>query len=136
MVLISLPHFYKKLVNKIISSLIAVQMLLVFLFQLPLNATSNLTIGSKKFTESVILGEIASGLISTVHQPVLHLRELGGTRVLWNALLKGEIDLYPEYTGTIIQEILADQPGSQSTDLREILDQYLISLSLLKYAGN
>ena len=86
-------------------------------------------VGSKKFTESVILGEIVTGLISTVHQPVRHLRELGGTRVLWNALLKGEIDLYPEYTGTIIQEILADQPISQSADLRKALDPYHIGMS-------
>ena len=58
-------------------------------------------VGSKKFTESVILGEIAADLAKTAGAKVVHRRELGGTRVLWDALLKGEIDIYPEYTGTI-----------------------------------
>jgi osmoprotectant transport system permease protein len=93
--------------------MISVRILLIFLLitirPVFCENGKEIRIGSKKFTESVILGEIATGLISTVHQPVRHLRELGGTRVLWNALLKGEIDLYPEYTGTIIQEILAGQ---------------------------
>ena len=38
-----------------------------------------------------------------------HQRQLGGTRVLWNALLSGEIDAYPEYTGTLLQEILVKE---------------------------
>ena len=37
-----------------------------------------------------------------------HRQELGGTRVLFNALVRGDIDVYGEYTGTIIQEILAE----------------------------
>ena len=64
-------------------------------------------IGSKKFTESVILGSLATQLVRDVYPKVEHLKELGGTRILWNALIGGEIDIYPEYTGTIIQEILA-----------------------------
>jgi osmoprotectant transport system permease protein len=86
-------------------------------------------IGSKKFTESVILGEITTGLIGTVHQPVVHLRELGGTRVLWNALIRGEIDFYPEYTGTIILEILADRENVTENDLPNILKTYKIQMS-------
>lgn len=64
------------------------------------------TVGSKKFTESVILGEIASHLLRHEGSPAEHRRELGGTRILFHALEQGEIDLYPEYTGTIRQEIL------------------------------
>ena len=64
-------------------------------------------IGSKAFTESVILGELATQLARADHPNVRHLQALGGTRVLWDALVKGDIDLYPEYTGTITQEILA-----------------------------
>src|SRR3989304_6738765 len=63
-------------------------------------------VGSKAFTESVILGEIVAQLARTQEPNVKDLKGLGGTRVLWNALLKGEIDIYPEYTGTITQEIL------------------------------
>jgi osmoprotectant transport system permease protein len=68
-----------------------------------------LYVGSKAFTESVILGEIAAQIIRENGMAAMHRRELGGTRVLWGALLKGEIDIYPEYTGTLRQEIFADQ---------------------------
>jgi len=64
-------------------------------------------IGSKKFTESVILGEMARILATEAGARAVHRRELGGTRVLWNALLRGEIDAYPEYTGTLRAETLA-----------------------------
>ena len=63
-------------------------------------------VGSKKFTESVILGEVTRLLVQSVGHAADHRRELGGTRVLWGALLAGEIDVYPEYTGTLMQEIL------------------------------
>ncbi|MEE8142989.1 MAG: glycine betaine ABC transporter substrate-binding protein [Planctomycetota bacterium] len=67
-------------------------------------------VGSKKFTESVILGELLQLLGSREWGvEVSHRRELGGTRILWNSLVNGELDFYPEYTGTITQEILADQ---------------------------
>jgi len=66
-------------------------------------------IGSKKFTESVILGEMARLLVQASGHTAEHRRELGGTRVLWGALLAGEIDVYPEYTGTLLQEILAKE---------------------------
>lgn len=63
-------------------------------------------IGSKQFTESVILAELAGQLIRREAVAVNHRRGLGGTRLLWRALLAGEIDLYPEYTGTLRLEIL------------------------------
>ncbi len=70
-------------------------------------AAEEVRIGSKKFTESVILGEAARLLMTEAGLKARHRRELGGTRVLWNALLRGEIDLYPEYTGTLRAETLA-----------------------------
>ncbi len=68
-----------------------------------------LKFGSKVFTESVILGEMLQQLAGANGVEAVHSRQLGGTRVLWNALLAGEIDAYPEYTGTLIQEILAGE---------------------------
>jgi osmoprotectant transport system permease protein len=65
-------------------------------------------IGSKKFTESVILGETLRALAEDAGHPTRHRAELGGTRILWGALLSGEIDVYPEYSGTLVREILAD----------------------------
>ena len=62
-------------------------------------------VGSKAFTESVILGEVIAHLARTQGASVRHYRQLGGTRVLWDSLLAGEIDIYPEYTGTLANEI-------------------------------
>jgi len=64
-------------------------------------------IGSKSFTESVVLAEIAAALLRDAGFAVEHRRELGGTRIVWNALRRGEIDVYPEYSGTLEQEVFA-----------------------------
>jgi len=63
-------------------------------------------IGSKQFTESVILAEIAVQTLRAAGVDAEHRRELGGTRVLWEALRVRQIDVYPEYTGTISEELL------------------------------
>ena len=91
-----------------------------------LTATGNdstLRIGSKKFTESVILGEMARAIATAEGLPAQHQRELGGTRILWGALSAGEIDIYPEYTGTLLQEILVKENLQSEAQLRERLDQ-------------
>ena len=62
-----------------------------------------LNVGSKRFTESYILGEI---LIRTAADGAVHRQGLGNTGILYAALKSGAIDLYPEYTGTIAKEIL------------------------------
>jgi osmoprotectant transport system permease protein len=70
-------------------------------------AEDMIRVGSKKFTESVILGEMAADLVRDAGGQAIHRRELGGTRILWSALLKGDVDIYPEYTGTLSEEIFA-----------------------------
>jgi osmoprotectant transport system permease protein len=66
-----------------------------------------LNVGSKRFTESYILGEIikqtAQGAGETT---AAHQQGLGNTAIVLNALTSGSIDVYPEYTGTIAREIL------------------------------
>ncbi|MGD9902087.1 MAG: glycine betaine ABC transporter substrate-binding protein [Vicinamibacterales bacterium] len=62
-------------------------------------------VASKLFTESVVLGDMAQQLLQDAGVPAVHRRELGGSRVLWSALRGGEIDLYPEYTGTLREEM-------------------------------
>ena len=74
-------------------------------------ATEPVRVGSKAFTESVILGELATQLGNNAGVPTIHRSQLGGTRVLWEALLAGQIDIYPEYTGTIVQELIPGTPG-------------------------
>ena len=65
-----------------------------------------IVIGSKKFTESYVLGEIAKRTLIDAGIPAEHRQGMGGTIILWEALRGGQIDAYPEYTGTITQEIL------------------------------
>ena len=69
-------------------------------------------IGSKQFTESVILGEIARLSARDAGIAAVHRRELGGTSILWKALQQGDIDAYPEYTGTLTQELLKGVPAN------------------------
>ena len=81
---------------------------LLFLAWVPLQRSEQaISVGSKKFTESVILGEVVTQLTEHAGQPAKHFRELGGTTLLFNALQSGEISVYPEYTGTIQQELFA-----------------------------
>ncbi len=64
-------------------------------------------VGSKVFTESVVLGELATRTLVASGIPAVHRRELGGTRILWDALQRGDLDVYPEYTGTLSEEIFS-----------------------------
>jgi osmoprotectant transport system permease protein len=69
-----------------------------------------IVVASKEFTESVVLGQMAAQLLRNQGVAVRYRPELGGTQVLWNALNNGQIDVYPEYTGTLLHEILARDP--------------------------
>ncbi len=71
-----------------------------------ISAQTTVKIGSKKFTESYVLGEIAKQQLSDARIPAEHRQGMGGTIIVWEALRTGQIDAYPEYTGTIVQEIL------------------------------
>lgn len=81
-----------------------------------------LKIGSKKFTESVILGDMALAIARATNTPAEHKAQLGGTRVLWQALLSGDIDIYPEYSGTLLNEIWAAYPVKDFSQAMKRLD--------------
>ncbi|MCA9671793.1 MAG: ABC transporter permease subunit [Myxococcales bacterium] len=74
-----------------------------------------ITIGSKKFTESTLLGEMLAQL-AEAHAGVRVVRRynLGGTQLAYTALKTGEIDCYVEYTGTALRAILKDKGSAQS----------------------
>ncbi|MCZ7559147.1 MAG: ABC transporter permease subunit [Burkholderiaceae bacterium] len=74
-------------------------------------APATLLVGSKAFTESVVLAEIARLAAREHGVDAEHRRSLGGTRILWRALNEGAIDAYSEYTGTITHELLRDLPA-------------------------
>jgi len=67
---------------------------------------AEISIGSKRFTESYVLGEIATKVLRDAGVPAKHRPGMGGTIILWEALKGGAISAYPEYTGTITEEIL------------------------------
>ena len=79
--------------------------------------TKTIRIGTKNYTEQIILGEIMAHLIETKTDLVVDRRfNLGGTMICHGALVSGEIDLYAEYTGTaltaILKEPLLSAPGA------------------------
>jgi osmoprotectant transport system permease protein len=75
-------------------------------------------VGAKKFTESVILAELGTRLASEAGVP-FRRDDLGGTPALWLALKQGDIDAYPEYTGTITRQILQAEPPDLAAALAE-----------------
>lgn len=79
-------------------------------------------VGSKSFTESYIVAEIVAQIIDATGEARAERRlGLGGTGILYTALAAGDIDVYPEYTGTIGQAILKDPSATSVEVLRERL---------------
>lgn len=76
-------------------------------------------IGSKNFTEQYILGEMYAQALEAAGYPVERKLNLGGTLVAFEAMKSGEIDLYPEYTGTALLDILKGQPKSDDKEVYE-----------------
>jgi osmoprotectant transport system substrate-binding protein len=69
--------------------------------------TPRIVVGSKNFTEQVVLGEIIARQIERrLGVEVDRKLDLGGTLLAHEALLGGSIDLYPEYTGTALTAVL------------------------------
>ena len=82
----------------------------------PSSAAKPIVIGSKPFTEGVLLSELAAQLIEGNTQLKVERKfNLGGTIVAFNALKNGDLDLYPEYTGTGLMAILK-QPAVSDAD--------------------
>jgi osmoprotectant transport system permease protein len=78
-------------------------------------------VGSKKFTESYVLAEIAKRALENAGVPIEHRQGMGGTIILWQALRSDQIGFYPEYTGTIGEEILKASPAMTSAEMRQQL---------------
>lgn len=84
---------------------------------------ANVVVGSKVFTESVVLGELATQLLQHEGIDATHQRELGGTTVLWSGMRRGDVACYAEYTGTLRAEIYAKQATASDDALRALLAQ-------------
>jgi osmoprotectant transport system substrate-binding protein len=75
--------------------------------------SDRIVIGSKNFTESLVLGELIAQQIEAHTQLKVERRfYLAGTYICHQALLAGRIDIYPEYTGTALTAILKQKPVS------------------------
>jgi len=93
-----------------------------------------ISVGSKAFTESVVLGELICHLAREQGAKVEHRAELGGTQFLWQAMAAGKIDVYVDYTGTIREELLAEVIKSgveirSEADMREALAKMHVRMS-------
>src|SRR6267378_6494881 len=89
--------------------------LLHFLAACHKSAQSKITIGSKFFTEQVILAELlAQHIEARTSIPVERKTNLGGTLLVHKALRAGELDLYVEYTGTALTAVLNELPPGDS----------------------
>ena len=87
----------------------------------PCLARDPVVVGSKRFTESYILGEIVRQTLQAQGVAATHKQGLGNTGILEQALRSGAIDVYPEYTGTIAREILKRQDNPSLAELNVLL---------------
>jgi osmoprotectant transport system permease protein len=85
-------------------------------------------IGSKKFTESYVLAEIAKRSFENAGLTTEHRQGMGGTIILWQALKGDQITVYPEYTGTIAEEILKS-PTASAGQMREELAKFGVGMT-------
>ena len=82
-------------------------------------------VGSKNFSEQVLLGEVVAQALEARGLRVDRKLNLGGTFVCHQAIVAGELDLYPEYTGTAFTAILKEKPVSDPPAVRRrVSDEY------------
>ena len=86
-------------------------------------------IGSKKFTESYVLGEIAKEQFIQNNIKANHKQGMGGTLILWQALKSKEIDIYPEYTGTIKEAILKSNENLSHAEMKNELQKFNVGMT-------
>jgi osmoprotectant transport system permease protein len=100
-----------------------------FLLLISSSLADPIVIGSKKFTESYVLGEIAKRTLNDAGIPAEHRQGMGGTIIVWQALRGAQIDAYPEYTGTIAEEILKDQQLHSAAAIRDALSKFGVGMT-------
>jgi len=94
-------------------------------------AQNPVQVGSKRFTESYILGEIVAQTVdATGTSKAVHRRGLGNTAILFAALQSGAIDVYPEYTGTIVFELLGLKRPQSIGELNRRLESRGLAVSV------
>ena len=102
--------------------------LLLLLLLLPIGGckrqANRIVVGSKNFTEQLILGELFAQVIEArTHLPVERRFYLAGTFICQQAILAGRIDIYPEYTGTALTAVLKQQPSGDKQEVYRRVEQ-------------
>jgi glycine betaine/choline ABC-type transport system substrate-binding protein len=88
------------------------------------NGGEAIVVGSKNFTEQIILAELFAQQIEA--HSALHVERklnLGGTFICQDALVSGKIDLYPEYTGTALTAVLKEPPQNNPSEVFRIVNE-------------
>lgn len=100
-------------------------------------AGDTVTVGSKRFTESYLLGEIVAQRLQAVDGVrATHRQGLGNTAILFSALKSGAIDIYPEYTGTLAFELLGLTRVPTLAELNAALDSHGLAVGVALGFGN
>lgn len=93
-------------------------LLILFIIYSTAASAQEIVVSSKTFTESYVLGEVIKRAAEERGLEVTHKQGIGGTIILWQALTSGGISAYPEYTGTIAEEILKDPTATTIEAIR------------------
>lgn len=96
----------------------------------PCAADNPVRIGSKTFTESYVIAEVAAQLLESRGVPVERKVGLGGTLIAYEALRQGSVDVYPEYTGTLTETVL-NTPGIGLQELHAALALQGLELAVM-----
>lgn len=88
------------------------------------DSATKIQIGSKNFTESLILGEMYALGLEDSGFKVERKLNLGGTLVAHEALKNGDIDVYPEYTGTGLLNIMEEEPLSDPQEVYDLVADF------------
>ena len=102
---------------------------LLIICALPFANAQTIGVGSKRFTESYVLGEIAKKLLEDAGYHVEFKQGMGGTIIVWEALKSGDIAMYPDYTGTIQETILKSATPLTSEQMRSALAEHGIGMT-------
>lgn len=86
-------------------------------------------VASKVFTEAEILGDLATLVLQSAGYSAVHQRRLGGTLVCFEALINGEIDLYADYTGTLLQSTFEELKLQSMDALKQELSRRGLAIS-------
>jgi glycine betaine/choline ABC-type transport system substrate-binding protein len=106
----------------------SLSLVLIFVLLFPILScerhADRIVVGSKNFTEQLILGELFAQVIEArTHLPVERRFYLAGTFICQQAILAGRIDVYPEYTGTALTAVLKREPSGNRQEVYQRVKQ-------------